>query len=190
MDAGPIVAQETYDVPKDMQAPELLGNLFSLGTDLLLRILPSVWTGEAEREAVEQDEEAATHAAKLTKEESNLDFSDSALQCHNKVRAFAGWPGTFHTFHVLKDGETNDAAKPMSVKILRTKVGGSDMVSADGQDRTVIYKDGSMVVRCDDGSVLQLLELQIPGKKAVDAKAFNNGLIGKTLMWSQGKETQ
>ena len=47
MDAGPVLAQEAVPVDADIQAPELLRQLFSLGTRLLVERLPQVWSGEA-----------------------------------------------------------------------------------------------------------------------------------------------
>lgn len=54
MDAGPVLAQEAVDIPTDMQAPELLGQLFEMGTQVLLDNLPRVWSGDAAEAAVPQ----------------------------------------------------------------------------------------------------------------------------------------
>ena len=54
MDAGPVLAQASVPVDADIQAPELLGQLFSLGTRLLVERLPQVWSGEAAALAIPQ----------------------------------------------------------------------------------------------------------------------------------------
>jgi hypothetical protein len=64
-DAGPVLAQQRLPVDPDLQAPELLGRLFSLGTALLLSRLDDVWAGRGQQLAVPQDEALATHAAKV-----------------------------------------------------------------------------------------------------------------------------
>ena len=56
----------------------------------------------------------ASHAAKVSVEESELDFCDgelSARRLHDKVRGFAGWPGTKATFAVRKETEAAADAK-------------------------------------------------------------------------------
>jgi methionyl-tRNA formyltransferase len=68
-----------------MQAPELLEKLFSMGSDLLIEKLPEVWSGEAEKSAVPQDDAYMTHAAKMSKRDGLLDFSQPAEIIHNKV---------------------------------------------------------------------------------------------------------
>ncbi|KAL4576377.1 hypothetical protein LXL04_012470 [Taraxacum kok-saghyz] len=61
---------------------------------LLLQELPSIFDGSARNNAQEQDDSKATLAPKISQEESWLTFDQEALILHNKVRAFAGWPGT------------------------------------------------------------------------------------------------
>lgn len=45
MDAGPVLAVEQVPVDPNVQTPELLSDLFRMGTDLLVRSLPIVWEG-------------------------------------------------------------------------------------------------------------------------------------------------
>lgn len=85
-DAGPVLAQREVALAGDEQAPELLCALFEAGTALLVDALPAVWAGEAGRAAVAQDEAAATHAAKMRKEDAWLDFARPAAALHNQVR--------------------------------------------------------------------------------------------------------
>ena len=51
MDAGPVLAQQAVAVDPNIQAPQLLSHLFSIGTDLLVDKLPSVWSGQAAEQA-------------------------------------------------------------------------------------------------------------------------------------------
>ncbi|KAK9830310.1 hypothetical protein WJX72_010930 [[Myrmecia] bisecta] len=115
MDAGPVLAQEVVDVGQEIQAPELLQDLFKRGGRLLLDNLDSVWEARAATLAKPQDESQVTHAAKLTKEEGVLDFRQPAHALHAKVRAFAGWPGTSHPF-VMEDA--NNGGQLFNMKVL------------------------------------------------------------------------
>ena len=181
MDAGQVVAQNEYSVPEDMQAPELLQTLFKLGTQSLIDCLPKVWDGSILPR--EQDHSMATHAAKLSREEGYLKFSMSnATDCHNKVRAFAGWPGTYHSFRLIKN-ETGDE-ESVDIKVLETRVYKGESSpwcgEEDEEDSKLVYngKD-AMMIKCWDGSIMEIVKLQYPGKKPADARSFNNGLSGR-----------
>ena len=54
MDAGPILAQERVPVDDEVQAPQLLADLFTRGTELLLSRLPDVWSSRAAQLATPQ----------------------------------------------------------------------------------------------------------------------------------------
>ncbi|GLI63252.1 hypothetical protein VaNZ11_006151 [Volvox africanus] len=119
-DAGPVLAQRRVPVDPDVTAPELLQQLFRLGGQLLVEKLPDVFAGRGTQMAVSQDETQVVHAAKLTREEAHLDFSSApAAVLHNRVRAFAGWPGTSATF--LVQDEYTGASEPMLLKIIKTR---------------------------------------------------------------------
>ena len=71
-----------------------------------------------------------SHAPKVSVDESVLDFVGSdARTLHNKVRGFAGWPGTKATFEVRKEGE--ETWSEVTLKIVGTRVG------ADSDERDV-----------------------------------------------------
>ena len=125
MDAGPILTQTKYRMNGSEKAHEMLDVLFDIGVESLIEQLPKVFTGEAGEIAKDQGEEGLSHADKVSSEEGDLDFSAlSALEEHNKVRAFDGWPGTKATF-IIQDEKKGGEPKEIVAKILTTKVGGS-----------------------------------------------------------------
>ena len=106
----------------DEKADELLPLLFDQGSDLLLSVLPAVFSGDKAQDGkgcVMQDDTAATHAAKMSKEEGELWFTENAIYSHNKVRAFAGWPGT--TAQLVINAHEEDEEK-IKVKIISTRI--------------------------------------------------------------------
>ncbi|GMH35325.1 hypothetical protein BSKO_03193 [Bryopsis sp. KO-2023] len=176
MDAGPVVAQRSYPMDPNIQAPELLGDLFEKGTQLLIETLDSVWDGSALSNAAAQNDQEATQAPKMSRDESLLDFkTGTALQCHNKVRAFAGWPGTRARF-VLHD-PSQEKEEEIEMKIMTSRVGGVE--DLDGGD--IGFVGGNLVVRCADDSALEISEVQPPNKKRMLVKSFKNGL-GKRIL--------
>jgi methionyl-tRNA formyltransferase len=170
MDAGPVVAQVRYEVDKIIKAPQLLAELFRIGAQKLVDILPEYFAGKVA--IVEQDHSAATKAKKIQAEESLLHPQEQpANVLHNKVRAFSGWPGT--RLKLQLGGEVSD------VKILSTRVSPHSKAKTDN----IIFNGEALELVCVDGSVLEILDLQAPGKRAVSARDFWNGLKSKDLRW-------
>lgn len=166
MDAGPIAVQKKVCVGADELAPELLSRLFLLGASLLIDILPDVFSGKLV--PVEQDASFVTHAKKLEMSESLLKFELEASVLHNKVRAFSGWPGTRAVFSI--------GGEHVEMKIVKTRLGG-DRVSPG----SCVVVDGVIRIGCKDGTSLEVIEIQAPGKKAMLVRDFVNGIKGKII---------
>ncbi|KAL9427744.1 hypothetical protein AB3S75_029845 [Citrus x aurantiifolia] len=176
LDAGPVIAREKMEVDDQIKAPELLVLLFSEGSELLIRELPSILDGSARVKAQPQDDSKATLAPKITTEESWLSFDEEAVVLHNKVRAFAGWPGTRAKMAVVDD--RNGQQSIVELKIITTRVCPNIQTNeVDG----ITFKKDALVVPCGECTALEVLEVQLPGKKAVSAAAFWNGLRGQKL---------
>lgn len=178
LDAGPILASRIVWPDEDETSPELLKTLFALGTDALLDVLPSVWDRTAI--ATPQDDDESTLAPKLSKEDARLTFCENARVVHNKVRALAGWPGTWADFEV---GEQSDASSFVSrIKIIRTRVLREKGGMCLGVHEVKFDADHDCLrVTCDDGSAIGVYEVQPQGKKVMSARAFCNGTRGKRL---------
>ena len=177
MDAGPILTQTKYKMNGSEKAHEMLDVLFDIGVDSLIEQLPKVFSGEAGEIAKDQGEEGLSHADKVSSEEGDMDFTElSALQAHNKVRAFDGWPGTKATF-IIQDEKKGGEPKEIVVKILTTKVGDS----VEGGEKVVKVAKKQFSIPCKDGRYLDVLEVQPPGKKPMDVASFVNGLKGSSV---------
>ena len=176
MDAGPIAAQSSIKLKGDERAPELLSSLFELGTENLISLLPSVWDGTVCRR--EQAHAQQSHAPKLSKDEARLTFVENARIVHNKVRAFAGWPGTWADFEILE----KEQKVQLRIKIMATSVLRAESGMCLGVHRVRFNNElKCLTITCDDGSVLSVHTVQPPGKQAMSALAFWNGLRGRTL---------
>jgi len=191
MDAGPIVKQQELEINENDNATKLLPLLFEMGTEMLVEVLPDVIKGTITMEtASPQNEEEVVNADMIDSSEGELFvWRDSARMCHNKIRGFSMWPGTF--LHVKigndNDDDSHDAEEEIvKMKVLESRVykesGGSDTLLTDEIVLGPNKGDGLRVV-CGDGSVLELLTVQPVTRKAMDAKSFVNGLRGRTLRW-------
>ncbi|VFR00941.1 unnamed protein product [Cuscuta campestris] len=178
LDAGPVIAYEKLEIDDKIKAPELLELLFALGSELLIRELPSILDGSARVKAQEQDDSIATLAPKICPDESWLSFDEEASTIHHKVRAFSGWPGTRARLAVF-DSRSNQSSI-IELKIITTRVY-SGRITQDGKTDELFFSNGSLIVPCGGSTSLEVLEVQLPGKKVVNAAAFWNGLRGQTL---------
>ncbi|KAB5516676.1 hypothetical protein DKX38_027324 [Salix brachista] len=178
LDAGPVIAYKTLEVDDQIKAPDLLALLFSEGSKLLIHELPSILDGSARLKAQPQDDSKVTLAPKISVEESWLSFDQEASVLHNKVRAFAGWPGTRAKVAIV-DNE-NGRHNIVDLKIITTRVCNHSIVQGDEMDDISYVKD-SLVFPCGRSTALEVLELQLPGKKVFRAAAFWNGLRGQKL---------
>jgi methionyl-tRNA formyltransferase len=184
MDAGPIVAQQAVPVAESDTATTVLPMLFEVGTRLLLDILPDVLSGKVTMETSQQQrEEEATSARMIDSSEAELRvWEESAIICHNRARGFSMWPQTFLTVRV------GDRPETIRLKVLATRLpssveGGREEAPPS---RVIIpgpSKSDGLYVTCGDGSVLELLEVQPPTRRAFPARDFQNGYPGETIRW-------
>jgi len=191
MDAGPVVRQLTVKLSGDEKAPDFLMDMFVAGTEALLSALPDYFAGTATKAA--QDETKACPAPKLTVEEARLDFSSLGAQtAHNRVRAFASWPGTWSTFSLA--GGEGERVKIVTTVVLSAAPGSSaptrevnlvKLPRPASSCLTAPVPSEALRVVCGDGSVLGVVELLPPGKKAMAARSFVNGLRGAALSWTE-----
>ena len=109
---------------------------------------------------VPQDHSGATLAPILTKEDGRMDFSRTATELFNRMRGFQPWPGAFTTFR----------AKNLQVhRAEPTQAAGE---SAPG---TLVVEGGRLLVGCGEGTALNLIEIQLDGKRRMSAQEFING---------------
>ncbi|KAJ4830080.1 hypothetical protein Tsubulata_027411 [Turnera subulata] len=179
LDAGPVIACERLKVDDQIKVPELLALLFSavmLGF-YLFQMLKVLLFHISKIKAQPQDESKVTLAPKIAPEESWLCFDEEALVLRNKVRAFAGWPGTRAKALLVDDKASQQTTE---VKVISTRVcnGG---ITRDNDVDEITFSNGALVIPCGRSTALEILELQLPGKKVVIGASFWNGLRGQKL---------
>lgn len=177
MDAGPVIAQTECTIDENDQATTVLPLLFDIGTKLLLKAIPDVLSGKITMEtATQQDESLVTNADMIDASEAELRvWEESALTCHNRMRGFSMWPGTF-LYVQVGDNE------PVKVKIAATRVLPETAEPTSVMELGEKKGDGLRLV-CGDGSVLEILKLQPVTRNVMDAKSFINGARGRTVRW-------
>ncbi len=157
LDTGDVILVKRTDIGENETSEELFERLSKIGADALNEALGLIESGKAER--TPQPEGDFGYAKMITKDLCPIDWSKSASEIHTKVRGLQSWPVA-----VTKLGGKN-------LKIHRTVLSGLKG-SAAGE---VIESDKKLIVSCGDGSCVEILELQLDGKKRMDARSFLSG---------------
>lgn len=159
MDAGCMYAQKEIPIDHHMNTTELFQQLQYVGKDLLLETLPSIISKA--NQGIEQDENEVTYAPNIRREEEKIDFNKKCFEVHNLIRGLAMTPGAYCFF------------KGKTCKIFQTEF--SDFkLSCSMEPGTLKIQDKRLLVCCADG-YLEILKLQLEGKKMMTAKDFLNG---------------
>ena len=155
LDTGDILCSSEVKIGDDMILPELRERLMTVGADLLLKTLYLLQTGELK--PVKQDDALSTYAPLLKKDTGLIDWSQPARAIHNLVRGLYGGAFTF--------------AGGNKYKIFRTQLTTENLSITAGQIKIIAQK---FFVGTGDG-VLEILELQAPNSKKLNAADFLRG---------------
>lgn len=160
LDAGPILSiRRTPILPTD-DSQVLHDRLAQLGAELLVETIPGYVAGKIQTQP--QPVEGSTYAAKIKKEDGQIDWSLPAETIWNRLRAFTPWPGAFAFLQT--------ESKPQLLKILQAEV-----VPKSGEAGEVLSADkAGIVVGCGENA-LRVLELQREGGKRLKAEQFLSG---------------
>lgn len=162
LDTGDMLMVSKTPIGINETAGEVFDRLSEMGAELLSRTVKAAEKGELIR--TPQDSENSTYASMLTKKMCPINWNDSALTVHNLVRGLQPWPVATAVF------------KDKTLKIHETLL--SDK---KGKIPGEIIQDASRVfVTCGDGNCVELIQVQLEGKKRMSAEEFFRGHPVKT----------
>ncbi len=162
LDTGPVYLCEKTSIDPDETVPVLSDRLATMGAGLAVRTLNGILDGTLKSQP--QDQARATLAPILKKQHGFIDWHDSAVRIHNRVRAFNPWPGTVTRF------------RGRICKILRTRpVSASSAEPGSITPGSLTVDKRVLRVSCGDGTILEIIELQPENRKTVSGADFANG---------------
>ncbi len=159
MDHGPILAQEIYQIDPDKYFPEVASELANNSARLLVEILPKWLNGELKSQP--QDHSQAIYTKIINREDGKIDWTQSAADIRNKIRALNPEPGTWTNFDSLV------------FKIYKAKLYNVDEISPH-QPGTVYLSKDQFLIKAGKGWIAPE-EVQLEGKRRVTAKEFIRG---------------
>ena len=160
VDTGDVLLQKSIDILPEDNSSTLFDKMADLGADALCEALESIENGTAVWKS--QDHQNATFTKMLTKENAKLDFSESAQNIVNKVRAYNPNPVAFFEL----DGQK---FKVFEAKVVKMENQGFEC----GQIALAGAKTGLVIKAQDD--FVEIVSLQAPNGKKMLAKDFLNG---------------
>ena len=159
LDAGDILTQASVEITEEDNVGTLHDKLSLIGSELLSETLPKLIAGELK--GIPQDDEKATFASNIKREQEKIDWSASGEEIYNKVRGLNPWPVAYT---MLQD------------KVL--KVWKAEKVASDSQAMPgVIIKreEDGFIVKTGNETAIKITELQPAGKKRMTSYDYLRG---------------
>lgn len=158
LDTGDMLLKKEVLLDEEETGGSLHDKLSTLGGNLLIETLEKIEAGDIHPEK-QDDSQAGEYARMLDKNLGRIDFSMPAVEIERLIRGLNPWPSAFTSYN----GKT--------MKLWKAKADNC----GQGVPGQVIHVDkNSFTVQTGQGT-LQILELQMEGKKRMDAGAFLRG---------------
>ena len=158
IDTGDMIAKREVRIAEDETGGSLFDKLAEVGAKLCVETMDMLEKGTTQ--FTPQNNDASTHTSKITKELGNIDWKKPAVEIERLIRGLNPWPSAYT--------HLDDKA----FKIWKAKV----VDEANDYEPGCIVKasKNELIVQTGDGQ-LALLEVQLAGKKRMDAGAFMRG---------------
>lgn len=165
LDTGDILMQREVAIGPDDTAETLGPTLAAIGADLMVETLDGLERGTVQ--PVPQDDAMSSLAPILKKDDARMDFARTAQDLFNRLRGFQPWPGAFTSF------------KGKTLQVHRAHPFQRANAPGPGQ---LLVEGSRLFVGCGQhtGTMLELIEIQLEGKRRMSAQEFINGYRPRT----------
>ena len=159
LDAGPMLASVTRSIGREETSVDVERDLAHLGAALLVEIADGLAEGSVAE--TPQDEDAATYAPRLTKDDGAIDWSWPAARIHDPIRGLHPWP---HAFSFL-DGR----------RFILIASAADGLTASSDAPGTIVESEGDRLVVATGNGALRLLQIQPEGKRSMSVRDFLAG---------------
>ena len=164
IDTGNIILQERISIADDENVGSVHDRLMTMGANLVTRTVDTIIDAENQGVALptipQNNDIELRQAPKIFKDTCAIDFSRPAQQVYNHIRGLSPYPAAWIN--------QMPATHPLAELLKGAKVYKAAVTQLSEQK-------GHIIIPCADGYI-DILELQLPGKKRMDAPALLNGL--------------
>lgn len=166
IDSGEILLQETVDIKDEDNYGTLASRLSEIGANIVVETLDGIEAGTLQ--GTPQDESKVTSAPKIKSDDYKIDWTKTAKQIYDLIRAFSPAPGAFTT-----------------INSKRLKIYSSTILDNSSDNNKcgeiVIYSKNQLVIQTGKG-LLDIGEVQMEGKKRMKVEEFLRGTKLQTKM--------
>lgn len=167
IDTGRIIMQAPFSIPDTADVEYVYDGLMKLGADICLKTLEKIVESDGHpATTIQEDTEKLLPAPKLFKETCEIDWQLPVKRVYDFVRGLSPHPGAWTTL-------VDDEGRETTLKLYRTT---KTTVPSDGVGRIKADRRNLLIGTAD--CWLQVDELQLAGKKRMDAASFLNGMKG------------
>ena len=182
IDTGRIILQKPFAIPDTADVEYVYDGLMKLGAEIAIETINLIASKLPEENlnnvvfseilsgisVLQKCENMVLHhAPKIFKETCEINWSQSAKNVFDFIRGLSPYPGTWSTLHSIEDNDE----KPLVMKIYKTAK--SDK-SSNGVPGSLVVERNRLYVNTSD-NLLELLDIQLSGKKRMDVRSFLNG---------------
>ena len=174
LDAGDTVLVNDLEIAQNETSASLHNRLAVLGSKLIVDVLNQLQQGNGIKR-LPQEKEGITYAEKILKSEAEIDWTLSAKEIDQRIRAFNPFPGASSKLNGL------------AMKFWSSRPSDGEVTSPTGGPGDVLgFSNDGVYIQCGTG-VVEVLEMQKPGGKKIDAKTCIQS-IGEERLHFQSKE--
>ena len=173
IDTGRIILQKPFDIPDTADVEYVYDGLMHLGAEICLETIEAIIASDGHPASMSQDDSSLFPlpsslklAPKIFKETCEINWQQSAKQVYDFIRGLSPIPGAWTTLVASDNKET-------VLKIYKSSK--SEVKKPSAAPGTIVVESKSLFVACLDGELLQLEEIQLAGKKRMQARDFLNG---------------
>ena len=161
LDAGDILRQRSVPIQPQETCEALTNRLAILGAEELVLAIRDLEQGQAKLQP--QDDAHATYAAKFTKAQGHIDWSQSAEQIVRMIRATHPWPGATTTW------------KGQGIKLLLAAESQDSLMKTSQTPGTIVAASAEGIHVSSGQGVVTIMQLQPAGRRSMSAKEFLAG---------------
>jgi len=166
MDTGDIISTRETLIDINDTVGDIHDRLSIMGKELLLDTIPTILDGTNER--IKQNNQEATFAPVIKREDELIDFNKTSLEIYNKIRGLNPFP----VGYAILDGKV--------IKVYSSKIKENNYTTKKNGEIVRIYDDG-IGISTGDGEII-LTEIKPEGKKRMLVKDYLNGIDKNSLL--------